>query len=230
PRSCTPPPSGGARLTPATARRALHDVRTHRPALHRRDGGRGAGHRPPARVPAPHGRLGGHGHRAHGVYRRLRQPDDRGGPAHLPRGAHQRRSDRTRPHRGLRLSAVRGFPRARGIDASGASGCRGSPMIRRLLLASRPVSWINTAYPFAAAYLLTARQVDAAFVVGTLFFLIPYNLAMYGINDVFDYESDLRNPRKGGAHGAVLDRRMHRITLWTAALTCLPFVVYLVVV
>ena len=55
-------------------------------------------------------------------------------------------------------------------------------------------------------------------VIGTLFFLVPYNLAMYGINDVFDYESDLRNPRKGGAHGAVLDRRMHRITLWAAAL------------
>ncbi|HBS75362.1 MAG TPA: prenyltransferase, partial [Microbacterium sp.] len=48
------------------------------------------------------------------------------------------------------------------------------------------------AYPFAAAYLLTARQIDLTFVVGTLFFLVPYNLAMYGVNDVFDYESDLR--------------------------------------
>jgi 4-hydroxybenzoate polyprenyltransferase len=53
---------------------------------------------------------------------------------------------------------------------------------------------------------------------------------MYGINDVFDYESDLRNPRKGGAHGAVLDRRLHRITLWAAGLSCLPFVVYLVAI
>lgn len=103
-------------------------------------------------------------------------------------------------------------------------------VIRQLLLSSRPVSWINTAYPFAAAYLLTTREIDVIVVVGTLFFLIPYNLAMYGINDVFDYESDLRNPRKGGAHGAVLDRRMHRITLWTAGLTCAPFVVYLLVV
>ena len=102
--------------------------------------------------------------------------------------------------------------------------------VRQLFVASRPVSWINTAYPFAAAYLLTTRQIDVTLVVGTLFFLVPYNLAMYGINDVFDYESDLRNPRKGGAHGAVLDVRMHRITLWAAALTCLPFVVYLVVV
>ncbi|PZU49619.1 MAG: prenyltransferase [Microbacterium sp.] len=103
-------------------------------------------------------------------------------------------------------------------------------MIRQLLLASRPVSWINTAYPFAAAYLLASGRVDATLVIGTIFFLVPYNLAMYGINDVFDYESDLRNPRKGGAHGAVLDRRFHRVTLWAAGLSCLPFVVYLVIV
>lgn len=102
--------------------------------------------------------------------------------------------------------------------------------IRQLLVASRPVSWVNTAYPFAAAYLLTTREIDAVLIVGTLFFLIPYNLAMYGINDVFDYESDLRNPRKGGAHGAVLDRRFHRITLWAAGLSCAPFVAFLVAV
>jgi 4-hydroxybenzoate polyprenyltransferase len=101
---------------------------------------------------------------------------------------------------------------------------------RQLFVSSRPVSWINTAYPFAAAYLMTTRQVDLTLVLGTLFFLVPYNLAMYGINDVFDYESDLRNPRKGGAHGAVLDRRMHGITLWAAGLSCLPFVVYLIAV
>ncbi|MFK4837265.1 prenyltransferase [Microbacterium sp. ZW T2_14] len=111
-----------------------------------------------------------------------------------------------------------------------APALRAGAVMRQLLIASRPVSWINTAYPFAAAYLLTTRQIDATLVVGTLFFLVPYNLAMYGINDVFDYESDLRNPRKGGAHGAVLDRRLHRATLWTAGLLCLPFVAYLVVV
>ncbi len=107
---------------------------------------------------------------------------------------------------------------------------RAGLVAKQLFVASRPVSWVNTAYPFAAAYLLTTRQVDLTLVVGTLFFLIPYNLAMYGINDVFDYESDLRNPRKGGAHGAVLDRRMHPITLWAAGLSCVPFVVYLVIV
>ncbi|MDN5820462.1 MAG: prenyltransferase [Brachybacterium sp.] len=94
----------------------------------------------------------------------------------------------------------------------------------QLLGTSRPLSWVNTAYPFAAAYLLAGGGVDAALVVGTLFFLIPYNLLMYGVNDVFDHESDLRNPRKGGVEGIVLDRRVHRLTLWSAGLTTLPFV------
>ncbi|MFM9274358.1 prenyltransferase [Pseudarthrobacter sp. NKDBFgelt] len=100
--------------------------------------------------------------------------------------------------------------------------------LRTLLVSSRPLSWVNTAYPFAAAYLLTAGQIDAAWIVGTLYFLVPYNLAMYGINDVFDYESDLRNPRKGGVEGAVLERSMHRTTLRAAVATNVPFLAVLV--
>ncbi|MFD1720548.1 prenyltransferase [Amnibacterium endophyticum] len=103
-------------------------------------------------------------------------------------------------------------------------------MIRHLFWSSRPLSWINTAYPFALAYLLLARPVDPVLlVVGTLYFLIPYNLAMYGVNDVFDYESDLRNPRKGGVEGSVLAPALHRPTLIAAAVTNIPFLVVLVV-
>ena len=102
--------------------------------------------------------------------------------------------------------------------------------LAQLALSSRPLSWINTAFPFAAAYLLTTREIDAVLIVGTIYFLIPYNLAMYGINDVFDYESDLRNPRKGGVEGALLDPRIHRTTLIAALVTNVPFLVYLVVV
>jgi 4-hydroxybenzoate polyprenyltransferase len=87
---------------------------------------------------------------------------------------------------------------------------------------------VNTAFPFAAAYLLTAGRIDVAWILGTVYFLVPYNLAMYGINDVFDYESDLRNPRKGGVEGAVLDRRLHRVTLWAVVVTNVPFLVVLV--
>ncbi|GLI29111.1 prenyltransferase [Agromyces rhizosphaerae] len=104
-----------------------------------------------------------------------------------------------------------------------------TPLAMRLLMASRPVSWVNTAFPFGAAYLLATGAVDALFVVGSLFFLVPYNLLMYGVNDVFDYESDLRNPRKGGAEGALLPPETHRAVLvWCAALT-VPFVVAMLV-
>ncbi|MDT0164084.1 prenyltransferase [Actinotalea sp. AC32] len=103
-------------------------------------------------------------------------------------------------------------------------------VLRELTLSSRPLSWVNTAYPFGAAYLLSTREVDLTFVVGVLFFLVPYNLLMYGINDVFDYESDLKNPRKGGVEGALLDRRLHRTTLLASTLLPVPFVAYLVAV
>ncbi|MBG6058404.1 4-hydroxybenzoate polyprenyltransferase [Cryobacterium sp. MP_M5] len=93
---------------------------------------------------------------------------------------------------------------------------------RQVLLSSRPLSWINTAFPFAAAYVVTTGRVDALLMVGTLFFLIPYNLLMYGINDVFDYESDLRNPRKGGVEGAMLDPGLHRTVLSAGVLTAVP--------
>jgi 4-hydroxybenzoate polyprenyltransferase len=102
-------------------------------------------------------------------------------------------------------------------------------MLRALFVSSRPLSWVNTAFPFAAAYLLTTGHIDTVFVIGTIYFLIPYNLAMYGINDVFDYESDLRNPRKGGVEGAVLDKRMHRPTLIAVIVTNVPFLVYLAI-
>ena len=102
-------------------------------------------------------------------------------------------------------------------------------MLSKLFISSRPLSWVNTAFPFAAAYFLSGGEI-VTLIVGTLYFLIPYNLAMYGVNDVFDYESDLRNPRKGGVEGAVLDRSMHRPTLIAVAVTNIPFVVYLVAV
>ncbi len=101
-------------------------------------------------------------------------------------------------------------------------------LLKKLFWSSRPVSWINTAYPFAAAYFFNTHRLDDVFWIGTLFFLIPYNLLMYGINDVFDYESDLRNPRKGGIEGALLDPKFHRPMLLVSTLLPVPFVVYLV--
>lgn len=99
--------------------------------------------------------------------------------------------------------------------------------LKLLYMTSRPLSWVNTAYPFAVGYLVMGGAIDARLIIGTLFFLIPYNLLMYGINDVCDYESDMRNPRKGGVEGAVTPRRYHPLIVWSAVLSCVPFVVAL---
>lgn len=99
--------------------------------------------------------------------------------------------------------------------------------LTKLFWISRPVSWPNTAYPFAAGYLMSGGQVDAVFVVGTLFFLIPYNLLMYGINDVFDYESDILNPRKGGIEGMREQRAFHPTIMTASIVLSIPFVVFL---
>ena len=93
---------------------------------------------------------------------------------------------------------------------------------------SRPLSWVNTAYPFAFVYFAITQSIDWVLIIGSLFFLVPYNLLMYGINDVFDYESDIRNPRKGGVEGAKLGPHLHKPMLWVAGLVCLPFVAWLV--
>ena len=105
---------------------------------------------------------------------------------------------------------------------------RGVDVLTRLFWASRPLSWVNTAYPFAAAALLTGGLPWWLVVLGTVFFLVPYNLAMYGINDVFDFASDLRNPRKGGVEGSVLgDPAVRRRVLAWSVLLPVPFVAVL---
>ncbi len=108
--------------------------------------------------------------------------------------------------------------------------------LRALFVSSRPISWVNTAYPFGAATCSAAgrrrgRRRVLARRVHRRRRVLPraYNLAMYGINDVFDYESDLRNPRKGGVEGALLDKSVHRTTLWAVVVTNVPFLVALVV-
>lgn len=79
---------------------------------------------------------------------------------------------------------------------------------------SRPVSWINTAFPFAAAYIATGGQLNLLFFALFIYFLIPYNLLIYVINDIYDYESDIKNPRKNSIEGAILPASSHKSLLW----------------
>jgi 4-hydroxybenzoate polyprenyltransferase len=102
--------------------------------------------------------------------------------------------------------------------------------IKKLFLVSRPISWPNTAYPFAAAYLIAGGQLDITFWLGVVYFLGPYNLLMYGINDVFDYESDIKNPRKGGIEGMREQKAFHPTIVRAAIISNVPFVIYFLLI
>ena len=101
-------------------------------------------------------------------------------------------------------------------------------MINKLFFVSRPISWPNTAFPFAAGYLVSGGSVDLMFVLATIYFLGPYNLLMYGINDVYDYESDIRNPRKGGIEGMREQKSLHPAIIRAVYITNIPFVIAMI--
>jgi 4-hydroxybenzoate polyprenyltransferase len=104
--------------------------------------------------------------------------------------------------------------------------------IKKLFWVSRPISWPNTSYPFLVGFLLATSTSPsgwtlATLIIGTIYFLGPYNLLMYGVNDVFDYESDILNPRKGGVEGMRESRKFHPTILKAVVITNTPFLLYL---
>lgn len=99
--------------------------------------------------------------------------------------------------------------------------------LKDVLLTSRPFWWITFAAPFVAGYLTGNLAWSLTLAIGVAYFLLPYNLFIYGVNDIFDYESDIKNPRKAGIEGAVLAKSKHRPLALVIALTNLPFWLYL---
>lgn len=119
---------------------------------------------------------------------------------------------------------------AAGADPTTTGSRDGAPSILRdLLLASRPLSWVNTALPFLAAAFEVERSITLLVVLGTVYFLVPYNLLMYGVNDIFDYASDLANPRKRSLEGGLVPPDRRRATWVAIGVTNLPFLAVLVV-
>lgn len=98
---------------------------------------------------------------------------------------------------------------------------------KELLVVSRPFWWVNTTAPFVASYFIIGGKTDLTLWLGVLYFSFVYNLAMYGVNDIFDYESDMRNPRKTGVDGSVLPKSKHA-SLWAyITFTYVPMTIWL---
>ncbi len=101
-------------------------------------------------------------------------------------------------------------------------------MIWRLLHISRPVLWINTVGPATVGMWLSGDLLRWDFLPIVLWLTLPFNLLIYGTNDVFDQETDAKNPRKGTLEGARL-RPGEVPRIWRGVLLAnLPFLIYFV--
>ncbi len=89
------------------------------------------------------------------------------------------------------------------------------PQLPFLIAISRPRFWIYLFGPFlvgtAAAAFAVTEFYSIEFVLFAIYFLLPANLLVYGINDIFDYETDRLNPKKAGYELLVTPDRRHML-------------------
>lgn len=91
---------------------------------------------------------------------------------------------------------------------------------RALLVRSRPRFWLYLAGPVLVGAVYAAESVAALFTPTVLllfaYFLVPANLFLYGINDVFDADADRKNPKKADRESRY---RGDAATRWSVALS-----------
>ena len=99
-------------------------------------------------------------------------------------------------------------------------------MLRRLLTISRPVLWVNTIGTTVVGMWLAGYLWTPAIIPILIWVTFPFNLLIYGINDIFDQETDNINARKGGYEGAKIYPN-EVVPIWvTVILTNVPFLIY----
>lgn len=99
-------------------------------------------------------------------------------------------------------------------------------MLTRLLVISRPVLWINTIGTTVIAMWLAGYLWSWEVLPILIWVTFPFNILIYGINDIFDQETDNINARKGGYEGAKISPREVRPIWISVIVTNVPFLVY----
>ena len=97
-----------------------------------------------------------------------------------------------------------------------------------LLKVSRPRFWFYIFGPYIVGLAAAATNrndfVDWRASVFAVYFLFPANLLIYGINDVFDHETDKLNEKKTGYEALVGSDRHRSLAAWILVLN-LPFII-----
>lgn len=101
---------------------------------------------------------------------------------------------------------------------------------KRLLTISRPRFWIYVLGTFTLGVVAAGDprllNVETLILLGVLFifFSFPANLLIYGVNDIFDYETDRHNPKKLEYEGLISPAEQPFL-LRKIALLVLPFLI-----
>jgi 4-hydroxybenzoate polyprenyltransferase len=99
-------------------------------------------------------------------------------------------------------------------------------VIRRLIEISRPVLWVNTIGTTVIAMWLAGELWTWSIVPILIWVTFPFNLLIYGVNDIYDQDTDADNDRKGGYGGAKIKPHETRMIGWGVILTNVPFFIY----
>jgi 4-hydroxybenzoate polyprenyltransferase len=101
------------------------------------------------------------------------------------------------------------------------------PTLRNMLKISRPRFWVYVFGPYLIGLAAGAGSRLDLLTVSAIgfgvYFLLPANLLIYGVNDIFDFETDKLNPKKQG-YETLLQPSKRRSMFLAIVLTNLPFI------
>ncbi|MBT8271771.1 MAG: prenyltransferase [Bacteroidia bacterium] len=99
---------------------------------------------------------------------------------------------------------------------------------KEVILISRPRFWMYVLGTFLIGMIASGNPFQyegstVTLLVGlALFFSLPANLLIYGVNDIYDYETDLHNDKKA-RYEQLLSPMKHRRLWLIITLLCVPF-------
>ena len=101
---------------------------------------------------------------------------------------------------------------------------RTMPQLVFLIQVSRPIIWPVLPLVYALGLNASHASVDKVVILQMVMLTFPMNLVGCGLNDIYDFESDHRSPRRRAVWGAVV-RAEDRPLVFTAVLAAIPFIV-----
>lgn len=96
--------------------------------------------------------------------------------------------------------------------------------IQKLIVTSRPRFWLYLAGPFLIGL---GGYLDLGAVYMLFYFLIPANIFLYGVNDLWDQETDARNDKKSDKESRVTSQKeksLLKVAVWVAFVLALPII------